>query len=44
MPIAPPPAALPRLDPRDWDSHPSYLYPGYRSTAKRGPPQRRTAG
>ncbi|XDF37161.1 protocatechuate 3,4-dioxygenase subunit beta [Paracidovorax avenae] len=31
---APPDAAL---APRDWPSHPSYLYPGYRSTAKRGP-------
>ena len=31
--------ALPTLTPRDWPSHPSYLYPGYKSTAKRGPTQ-----
>ncbi|MGE8632322.1 MAG: protocatechuate 3,4-dioxygenase subunit beta [Achromobacter piechaudii] len=26
-----------RLSPRDWDSHPDYLYEGYRSTEQRGP-------
>ena len=31
--------ALPQLSPRDWPSHPSYIYSGYRSTAKRGPTQ-----
>ena len=25
------------LTPRDWEAHPSYIYPGYKSTAKRGP-------
>ena len=25
------------LSPRDWGSHPPYLYPGYRSTELRGP-------
>src|SRR5213595_1957694 len=32
-------AALPHLAPRDWPSQPSYIYPGYRSTVKRGPTQ-----
>ena len=32
-------AALPTLDPRDWNSHPAYIYPGYKSTTKRGPLQ-----
>ena len=27
------------LSARDWNSHPAYLYEGYRSTAKRGPQQ-----
>ncbi|KAF1049983.1 protocatechuate 3,4-dioxygenase subunit beta [Xylophilus sp.] len=27
------------LDPRDWNSHPAYRYPGYTSTALRGPTQ-----
>ena len=27
----------PQLTPRDWDAHPSYVYPGYKSTVKRGP-------
>jgi len=27
------------LDPLDWESHPPYLYPPYRSTVKRGPTQ-----
>lgn len=26
-----------RLAPRDWASHPPYIYPGYKSTALRGP-------
>src|SRR5688572_15614901 len=30
---------MPTLAPRDWASHPAYLYPGYKSTAKRGPTQ-----
>jgi protocatechuate 3,4-dioxygenase beta subunit len=25
------------LTPRDWEAHPSYVYPGYKSTVKRGP-------
>ncbi|KWT94711.1 Protocatechuate 3,4-dioxygenase beta chain [Variovorax sp. WDL1] len=36
---APPTGALPTLTPRDWASHPSYVYSGYKSTAKRGPQQ-----
>ena len=36
---ATPGAALPTLDSRDWESHPKYIYPGYKSTAKRGPLQ-----
>src|SRR5689334_5663267 len=36
---ATPGAALPKLDPRDWESHPKYIYSGYKSTAKRGPLQ-----
>ncbi|MDO8280765.1 MAG: protocatechuate 3,4-dioxygenase subunit beta [Burkholderiaceae bacterium] len=28
------------LTPRDWSSHPPYLHPGYKSTAKRSPTQR----
>ena len=27
------------ISPRDWSSQPDYIYPGYRSTAKRGPQQ-----
>jgi len=27
----------PQLAPRDWASHPPYVYPGYKSTVKRGP-------
>ena len=27
----------PFLSPRDWDSHPAYIYPDYRSTLLRGP-------
>ncbi len=27
----------PTITPRDWSSHSPYLYPGYKSTAKRGP-------
>ncbi|CAN5305933.1 protocatechuate 3,4-dioxygenase subunit beta [soil metagenome] len=27
------------LSPRDWDSHPALIYPGYASTVKRGPTQ-----
>ena len=27
------------ITPRDWPSHPSYVYSGYKSTAKRGPLQ-----
>ncbi len=27
----------PILTPRDWEAHPSYVYPGYKSTVKRGP-------
>jgi protocatechuate 3,4-dioxygenase, beta subunit len=29
----------PVLSPRGWDNHPAYLFPGYKSTAKRGPTQ-----
>ena len=29
--------ALESVGPRDWTAHPPYLYPGYRSTALRGP-------
>ncbi len=29
--------ALPAISPRDWASHSPYLFPPYRSTAKRGP-------
>jgi len=29
----------PTITPRDWSSHSPYLYPGYKSTAKRGPTQ-----
>ena len=36
---APPTGALPTLTPRDWASHPSYVYSGYKSTGKRGPQQ-----
>jgi protocatechuate 3,4-dioxygenase beta subunit len=36
-PTKTPPGALPTLTPRDWDAHPSYVYSGYKSTAKRGP-------
>ena len=25
------------LTPRDWEAHPAYIYPGYKSTGKRGP-------
>ena len=32
-----PAAAAPRLSPRGFDSHPPYLAPGYRSTARRAP-------
>lgn len=32
-------AAHPTLSPRDWASHPQYIYPYYRSTLKRGPQQ-----
>ncbi|HWP19916.1 MAG TPA: protocatechuate 3,4-dioxygenase subunit beta [Burkholderiaceae bacterium] len=28
---------LPPLGPRDWSSHPPYIYPGYKSTVLRGP-------
>lgn len=28
---------LPPLGPRDWSSHPPYVYPGYKSTVLRGP-------
>ena len=34
---ASPGAALPSVTPRDWPSQPSYVYPGYKSTVKRGP-------
>ena len=27
------------LSPRGWDSHPPYVFPGYKSTVKRGPTQ-----
>lgn len=39
--IAPltPRVAATSLSARDWNSHPAYLYEGYRSTAKRGPQQ-----
>ena len=33
-PTKAPPAIL---TPRDWQAHPSYVYPGYKSTVKRGP-------
>ena len=29
----------PTLTPRDWSSHSPYIYPGYKSTPKRGPTQ-----
>lgn len=32
-----PPASPVVLTPRDWKAHPSYIYPGYKSTVKRGP-------
>ena len=28
---------LPTISPRDWESHPKYIYPGYKSTVKRAP-------
>ena len=41
MPTPPASAAsrLPTLAPRDWTSHPQYIYPGYKSTLNRGPQQ-----
>ena len=34
-----PVSSLPTLAPRDWSSHPQYIYPGYKSTLNRGPQQ-----
>jgi protocatechuate 3,4-dioxygenase beta subunit len=31
--------AAPFLDPRDWDAHPPYIHPGYKSSILRGPTQ-----